>query len=121
MTTEPKENATPSPAPTPMPTIHEADLAAGPSGGVWYGIEIDFDTAVARRQAGMDVIVRGENGDENRRLAYRIEATVGPPSRPQPPERRAGPLALPHFHQQSRNPKGHLFYETEHRKARKRT
>ena len=53
-------------------------------------------------------------------VLYRIEALVGPPTRPQPPEPRAGPLALPHFHQQSRDPKGHLFYETEHRKARKR-
>jgi hypothetical protein len=104
----------------PVPTVHEAEPASGPSGAVWYGAEIDFDTAVARRQAGLDVVVHGEDSDANRRLAYRIEAAVGPPSRPQPPERRAGPLALPHFHQLSRNPKGHLFYETELRKARKR-
>lgn len=83
-----------------------------------YGAEIDFATAVARRRMGLDVVVRGEDGDANRRLAYQIEAGVGPPSRPQPPERRAGPLALPHFHQRSRNPKGHLFCDTEHRKAR---
>lgn len=104
----------------PTSTIHEAELVPGPSGGVQYGIEIDFDSAVARRRAGMDVIVRGGDGDANRRLAYSIEAAVGPPSRPQPPERRAGPLALPHFHQNSRDPKGPLFYETGQRKARKR-
>lgn len=120
MTTEAKENIDPTAASAPLPMVHEADLAPGPSGEVWYGMEIDFNTAVVRRQAGLDVVVRGEDGDTNRRLAYRIEVVVGPPSRPQPPERRAGPLALPHFHQQSRNPKGHLFYETEHRKARKR-
>lgn len=108
-----------SPA-TSTSTIHEAELVPGPSGGVWYGAEIDFVTAVARRRVGLDVVVRGDDGDANRGLAYRIEAAVGPPSRPQPPERRAGPLALPHFHQSSRNPKGHLFYETGQRKARKR-
>ncbi len=117
MTTE-SPSGSPTPA-TPIPTIHEAELAFGPSGGVWAGAEIDFDTAVARRRAGLDVVIAGEDTGANRGLAYRIEAAVGPPSRPQPPERRAGPLALPHFHQQSRNPKGHLFYETEHRKARK--
>lgn len=104
----------------PTSTIHEAELIPGPSGGVWYGAEIDFDTAVARRRLGLDVIVRGDDGDANRSLAYRIESTVGPPSRPQPPERRAGPLTLSHFHQSNRNPKGHLFYETGQRKARKR-
>ncbi len=117
MTAEPSDSSPPTP---PPPTIHEAELAGGPSGGVWYGVESDFDTAVARRKAELDVVVRGEDGDENRRLAYRIEAAVGAPSRPQPPERRAGPLALPHFHQNNRNPKGHLFYETGQRKARKR-
>jgi hypothetical protein len=106
--------------PPPPPTVHEAEPASGPSGAVWFGAEIAFDTAVARRQAGLDVVVRGADTDANRRLAYRIEAAVGPPSRPQAPERRAGPLALPHYHQQSRDPGGHLFYETEHRKARKR-
>lgn len=117
MTSEPAEAA---PPPPPGPTIHEAGLVPGPSGAVWHGAEIDFDTDVVRRRAGLDVVVRGDDGDANRRLAYRIEAALGPPSRPQPPERHAGPLALPHFHQQSRDPKGHLFYETQRRKARKR-
>jgi hypothetical protein len=87
---------------------------------VWYGAEIDRDAAIARRRAGLDVVVRGEDTDANRRLAGSIEAAVGPATRPQPPERRAGPLALPHFHQQSRDPTGHLFYETDRRKAQKR-
>jgi len=117
---ESETGTTPTSAPVPATTIHEAELAPGPSGAVWYGAEIDFDSAVARRKAGLDVVVRGQDADANRRLASQIEAGVGPPSRPQPPERRAGPLALPHFHQRSRNPKGHLFYETENRKVRKR-
>jgi hypothetical protein len=120
MMTEAQEGTKPTPAPSPAPTVHEAELAAGPSGAVLFGAEIDFANAVARRQAGQDVVVRGDDTDANRRLAYRIEAAVGPPTRPQPPERKAGPLALPHFHQQSRDPAGHLFYETEKRKARKR-
>jgi hypothetical protein len=114
------ETAPPAPAPLPAPTVHEAELAPGPSGAVWYGAEIARDAAVARRRVGLDVVVRGEDADANRRLAGSIEAAVGPATRPQPPERHAGPLALPHFHQQSRDPKGHLFYETERRKAKKR-
>jgi hypothetical protein len=106
-------------APPPV-TVHEADLAAGPTGAVWYGAEIDVAIAVARRRAGLDVVVRGPDTAANRGMAYVIEAAVGPPSRPQPPEPRAGPLALPHFHQASRSPSGHRFYETERRKARKR-
>jgi hypothetical protein len=120
MTTEPQDGTSPTPAPLPAPTIHEAEPAPGPSGAVLFGPEIDFAAAVARRQAGQDIVVRGDDTDANRRLAYRIEAAVGPPTRPQAPERQAGALALPHFHQQSREPAGHLFYETEKRKARKR-
>lgn len=116
MTTEAQDGA----SLTPPPTLHEAELAPGPSGAVLFGSEIDFDTAVRPRRAGQDVVVRGDDTDANRQLAYRIEMSVGPPSRPQPPERQAGPLALPHFHQRSRDPVGHLFYETEKRKARKR-
>jgi hypothetical protein len=120
MMTRAQEGTSPTPTPAPAPTIHEAEPAPGPSGAVLFGPEIDLDTAVAQRQAGQDVVVRGHDTDANRRLAYRLEAVVGPPSRPQAPERQAGPLALPHFHQQSRDPAGHLFYETEKRKARKR-
>ena len=120
MTTQGQDGADTTQAPAPAPTIHEAELAPGPSGAVLFGPALDFDSAVRRRQAGQDVVVRGNDTDANRRLASRIEAAVGPPTRPQAPERQAGPLALPHFHQQSRNPVGHLFYETEKRKARKR-
>jgi hypothetical protein len=101
------------------PTLHAAELAPGPSGAVLYGPEISFDAAVGRRRIGLDVVVRGIDADVNRRMAQRVESAVGPPSRPQAPERRAGPLALPHFQQQRTEPRGHLFYETENRKARK--
>jgi hypothetical protein len=104
----------------PVTTIHEAELAPGLSGVVEYGKEIDEPTAVVRRSNGEDIVVRGDHQRANRSRAYRIEARVGPPSPPQSPHiSRAGPMALPHFHQQSRSPKGHTFYETDKRKARK--
>jgi hypothetical protein len=87
---------------------------------VLRGTEIDLAGAVARRQRGLDVVVCGQDTDANRRLAYRVEVAVGPPGPAQIPHRRAGPLALPHFHQQSRSPDGHVFYETAHRKTRKK-
>jgi len=43
------------------PTIHEATLAPGPSGAVLKGAEIDLATAVARRQAGLDIVVCGDD------------------------------------------------------------
>ena len=73
-----------------------------------------------RRQSG-DVVVRGNDIAANRALARRIEAQVGPVSKPQfPHTQTAGPLALPHFHQQSRSPAGHYFYETPNLKGRKK-
>jgi len=102
-------------------TIHEAELAPGPSGAVEYGRETDEPTAVARRMNGEDIVVRGDNTQANRSRAYKIEVQVGPPSNPQfPHTSRAGLMALPHFHQRSRSPAGHAFYETDKRKARKK-
>jgi hypothetical protein len=119
MTGQPSEAAG-GESPPPPPAIHEAELASGPSGAVLYGAEIDEKSAVARRQKGLDIVVRGDDSKTNRALARQIEAQVGPPTLPQPPEPKAGPLALPHFHQQSRSPEGHSFYETERRKARRK-
>ena len=107
--------------PPPTTSIHEAELAPGPSGAVVYGKEIDELTAVGRRTNGEDVVVRGDDTNANRARAYSIEALVGPPSKPQfPHTSTAGLMALPHFHQASRSPKGHAFYETDRRKARKK-
>ena len=110
------ETANPLP---PSPTIHEAERASGPSGAVLSGAIIDFDAAVARRQAGFDVVVCGEDVAANRRLAGAIESAVGICQRSDP-HRRAGPMALPHFQQDAPPPEGHTFYETANRKARKR-
>src|SRR5690349_15742116 len=105
-------------SPTLPPSIHEAELASGPSGAVEYGAEIDFDAAVARRRVGGNVVVRGEDVDANRRLANSIESAVGTCRRGDP-HRSAGPHALPHYQPQSRPPDGHTFYETPRRRARR--
>lgn len=107
-----------TPPPQP-PTIHEAERASGPTGAVLSGAVLDFNAAVIRRQTGLDVVVCGEDVSANRRLAGAIEAAVGV-CRREDPHRRAGPLALPHFQQETPPPEGHAFYETANRKARKR-
>lgn len=105
--------------PSAPPTIHEAERASGPSGAVLFEAIIDFDAAVSRRQLGLDVVVCGKDVAANRRLAGTIEAAVGVCQRSDP-HRRAGPLALPHFQQETPPPEGHTFYETEKRKARRK-
>jgi hypothetical protein len=107
-------------APPPVVTIHEAELEPGLSGAVLRGTELDLAAAVARRRARNDVVVCGPNTDTNRRLASQVEAAVGPVSKPQWPHKRAGPKALPHFHQRTRSPDGHTFYETDKRKTKKK-
>ncbi len=102
------------------PTVHEAELLPGPSGAVERGRELTRDEAIARRRDGLDIVACGDETRANRSLARGVEAVVGPPTRAQPPEPKAGPLALPHFHQQTRDPEGRAFYETDKRKARKR-
>ncbi len=104
------------------PKIHEATLASGLSGAVLKEAEIDFATAVARRRAGKDIVVCGNNLAANRGLARAIEAAVGPSTTPQKPHyQKAGPAALPHFQQIDPAHAGHSFYETDNprRKARK--
>jgi hypothetical protein len=100
--------------------IHEAFLGSGPGGFVEYGAEIDVAAAVARRRADLDVVVRGDDVNANRRLAAAIESAVGPCKRSEP-HRLAGPHALPHYQPDPRPPAGHTFYETPRRKARKRS
>jgi hypothetical protein len=105
------------------PTIHEAELASGASGIVNWGAEIDLTAAVARRLAGLNVVVRGDDLRANRHLAEQIERAVGPCRRQEPHKRHAGPWALPHYQQEKRDPPppgGHTFYETPRRKARRK-
>src|SRR5262249_22864543 len=108
----------PAGATPPAPRIHEATLASGASGAVLRGAEMDEAAAVARRQAGLEVVVCGDDLDANREAARAIEAAVGTYEQ-QRFHRRAGPLALPHFQQRKQPPDGHTFYETEKRNSRK--
>src|SRR5262245_61614659 len=107
-----------APPPPEPPKIHEATLASGPSGAVLKGAEIDLLTAIARRQAGLNVVVCGDDHRANRHVAQVVEAAVGPYvlQRFHP---TAGPAAMPHYQQKQPPPEGHCFYETAQRKARK--
>jgi hypothetical protein len=113
-----KPSKKPSP-PVEPPRIHEAAREPGASGAVLKGAEIDEAAAVARRQAGEDVVVCGNSLKANRRQALAIESAVGPCARQAPHDTLAGPLALPHFQQTDRSKEGHTFYETENSKAKR--
>ena len=102
------------------PTIHEATLASGPSGAVIRGAEIVLATAIARRQAGLNVVVCGNDHQANSDLAQQIERAIGPYLRGTPHRKLAGPRAMPHFQQVDRTHLGHTFYETANRRAARR-
>jgi hypothetical protein len=110
------------PAAAEPPTIHEATLASGPTGAVLQGPEIDLAAAIARRRAGLDIVVCGNDLKANKNLARQIEAAVGPYEE-DVAHKLAGPHSLPHFQPDPRPPEGHSFYETDNpqRKARKRS
>jgi len=91
-----------------------------PSGAVEWGPELTPAEAVQRRKAGLDVVVRGPNQGKNRLRAQEIETAVGTPITHDVPHAKAAPLALPHFHQVSRDPEGHSFYELGNRKVRRK-
>jgi hypothetical protein len=105
----------------PATIVHEAQRTFDGSGVVLWGAELTPDEAADRRRRGEDIVVRGNDLAANRAQARAVEAMVGMPSRPQFPHPSAGRHALPHFHQLSRSPTGHSFYETPRLKARKRT
>jgi hypothetical protein len=108
------------PTPATPPRIFEAALDGGPSGIVLRSLEIALEDAIARRKAGLDVVVCGDDTKANARLARQIETGVGP-CKQEPPHKDAGVHALPHFQPNARPPQGHTFYETENpqRKSRK--
>jgi hypothetical protein len=87
---------------------------------VEWGPELTDEEAVQRRKKALDIVVRGSNSKANRAKARQIEQTVGTPITEHQPHARSGPLSLPHFHQVSRTPDGHSFYETKGRTARRK-
>jgi hypothetical protein len=107
-------------APEPQ-VVYEAILASGPSGIVECGAALTDEEAIKQRQAGRDIVVCGPNGRANRARARKIEEGAGTPVIDEPRHQNAGPHSLRHFHQASRNPPGHSFYEdSSGRKARRR-
>jgi hypothetical protein len=109
------------PAPPSLPpTVHEATLASGPSGAVEWGPELTDEETVHRRKKALDIVVRGSNAKANRAKARQLEDAVGTPITEHQPHPRTGPMALPHFHQVSRTPDGHSFYEITRRTARRK-
>jgi len=108
-----RQAAPQSPA-SSAPKVYEA--VQGPLGKVIKGTEVTVAEAIARRKASLDIVVCGENHKANRRLARAVENAVGP-NTPQPPHKRLGPYALPHFQPDPRPPEGHSFYETDKLKA----
>lgn len=109
-----------SPQQTPGSAIHEASRLFDGSGLVEFGPELTFDEAVARRNSGLDIVVRGGSLAENRKLAKSIETKVGHWTLHMPHLATAGRHALPHLQQSSGTPGGHNFYETENRKAKQK-
>lgn len=105
--------------PPAAPVVMEAFPTFDGSGWVDAGKPLTLNEAVKRRQAGLDVVVCGDDHMTCRRLAVKIEGAVGPVSRAQLPHKGAGPHALPHYHQSSRVPRGHTFYETPKLRARR--
>jgi hypothetical protein len=99
------------------PTFHKATLATDGTGRLFKGAALTHADAILERQAGRDVVVCGAVEWQNARWARSIEAAVGPCLQCSPHTRKAGPQALPHFHQVTRNPGGHCFFETAAQKA----
>jgi hypothetical protein len=108
------ETETALPANPPLARIYKA--TRGSLGRVIRGVEITEPEAIAERLAGRDVVVCDGPPLANRRLALRIENSLGPCFR-QDPHKAAGPYALPHFQQLQPPPQGHTFYETPGKKA----
>jgi hypothetical protein len=93
------------------------EATTGSFGAVNKGNEITEAEAVARRRAGLDVVVCGSDLATNRRLAGQIEGAANGRYKRCPPHANAGQHALPHYQPEERPPEGHTFYETEQRKA----
>jgi hypothetical protein len=112
------------PAAVPLPeqqTVHEAFRAPGVTGAVEYGEELTDEEAVERRRQELDVVVRGPDGRANKARAWKIESAIPGRVFMDLPHQKAGRMALPHFHHESRSPDGHTFFEDRSgRKARKR-
>jgi hypothetical protein len=104
----------------PDPEIYEATRAKDGSDAVDRGGILTKAQAVARRQAGEDIVVCGPDTFRNDRVAREIEEAATPAGNPPPIYQgpHGGPLSLPNWQQKAPPPEGHRFHETPVRKAR---
>jgi hypothetical protein len=102
-----------APAATSSLAIYEATRVAG---GVRRGALLTLAQAEARRRAGLDIVVCGNDAFANCNEARRIETVVGSCYH-DGPHAAGGLHALPHWQQRSGMPVGHSFYETNVTKA----
>jgi hypothetical protein len=98
------------PAP-PVPTPFRAERMGGPDGAVeWWGNPLTEQDALSRLQKGDDVVVRGPSRRDNRDMAMRLAMLAFGGYEEDLPHQ--GPMALPHFHPQSRSPEVHAFFDS---------
>lgn len=103
----------------PAPSVHKAERIFGPDGTVeWWDEPISDADAIARLQAGLDIVVRGHLRRANRNKArdLMVQAFNGFSE----DVHHNGRMALPHFHPPSRLPEVHAFFEAPPRRAKKR-
>lgn len=102
---------------TSAPTIYEATRATDGTGAIRKGKPLIKLQAEVRRQAGLDIVVCGQDEVDNYLLAGEIEDAIGPRTHHKAHPINAGPQALPHFQQRRKPPSGHSFYETATKRA----
>src|ERR1700740_2353577 len=102
------------------PEIFEATRASDGSDAVFRGAKLTRSQAIARRQAGGDIVVCGPNTPLNDRIAWEIEKAATPTGNLPPIYHgpHGGQLSLPHWQQRTPPPDGHSFHETSVRQAR---
>jgi hypothetical protein len=86
-------------------------------GAVARGAPLTRLAAVARSQAGLDVVVCGPDKSANRAEARAIETTANGPCMRHQAHAGTGSNGLPHWQPVTRPPDGHTFCEVDSRKA----
>lgn len=106
--------------PAPAAVVYEAEPIPGPDGAVeWWDPPISDANAIARLQAGEDIVVRGPDRKLNKKKAEELMNAAYGGSEEDAPHR--GRMALPHFHPPNQIPEGiHAFFEALPRHAKKR-
>jgi hypothetical protein len=106
--------------PAPAVAVYEAEPIPGPDGAVeWWEPPLSDALAVARLQAGEDIVLRGTDRRSNRNKAR--ELMVAAYGGFEEDAAHQGRMALPHVHPPDHSPEGvHAFFEVPPRHAKKR-